>query len=895
MSYAIIYRTLWKEYRTLRGFWMALLVIGLLFQWVLLVAAGATPQLAAVALVVTALYALGCGATAFAVEREEGTIDLLRQLPTHGSDIVWGKVAFALGSTAALLATLLLPGGLIFWRSGIEIDSEAAWFGAISGPLMFLEALAWGTFFSLVVRRPVVAAVLGVTAASVSLSMLGAVVGESQHVFSGEEHPLVLESLIPLRVAVVIGVSLACVPLVPRWYQGRRRHTPETSTAESTTGKQVVHPGTAPRAWWALCWQQARQLRSVWLATPLLIAAVALGFTLDAPSATLLYATLAATVVGGTAFQADQDREQYRFLAERPVSPGLVWWSRQGATLLVTLLIVGVFAGVVVFWLPWDRGAVSSWEAVTIGALVFLLAYASGQWWSIVVRGNLMVVALALATTMLLSGWAMLMLMGMVPWWWSVVPLPLALLLSTRLRTKGWLLERGGAEAWLIPALPLVAAATILPGAAAAYRVFSIPLVDPGFDVAAYRRPPSAEERAVGEIYAAAAKVLSEHRMPQSSGPRSEELEAAPEEMLGPYHAAEIEPLWQPPTPEQLAWLDRNRPALDLALQAADRESCWLATDVDLGGLIQLVQLDGLRLQEQGNLDEAWRRYLAAMRMLEHWVQGAPSSWNWYSLQLRRSEVMEAMVGWTAAGGESPERLAAAMADYRAAQDRIVGYAETLKAEYIRFEKLLDGDPATMHALRLDRRTVRSLAVARILLFWEVARARRVARYYTASHLQRVEQIEGILDGRQPHPGSSNALLKEVIEPPRFVADIDQRLWLGFFSTPWWDPTVQFEADHRATLVRMAIAAWKLEHDKLPDQLEDLTARYLDSLPLNPWTGEEIIYLPEGLPMPYGSNRQIVPAETPLLWMPSVAGQTVEEGLPLDHSRRRSANIYPIP
>ena len=84
MTSAIFGRLLWKEYRALRAFWLAMAALAVLLQLVLLVSPNVNemvPWIFACALAAPALYALACGATMFAAEHEDSTFEFLRGLP----------------------------------------------------------------------------------------------------------------------------------------------------------------------------------------------------------------------------------------------------------------------------------------------------------------------------------------------------------------------------------------------------------------------------------------------------------------------------------------------------------------------------------------------------------------------------------------------------------------------------------------------------------------------------------------------------------------------------------------------------------------------------------------------------------------------------------------------
>ena len=112
MTDPVVWRLLWKEYRVQRGFWLSLAGVTLAVQLIV----AAVPEqyvdhavwMFGLAIMTPAFYALGCGATTFAAEREEGTLEQLRILAVPAGRLFLTKVVFGLASALALLGVLLL-------------------------------------------------------------------------------------------------------------------------------------------------------------------------------------------------------------------------------------------------------------------------------------------------------------------------------------------------------------------------------------------------------------------------------------------------------------------------------------------------------------------------------------------------------------------------------------------------------------------------------------------------------------------------------------------------------------------------------------------------------------------------------------------------------------------
>ena len=68
------------------------------------------------------------------------------------------------------------------------------------------------------------------------------------------------------------------------------------------------------------------------------------------------------------------------------------------------------------------------------------------------------------------------------------------------------------------------------------------------------------------------------------------------------------------------------------------------------------------------------------------------------------------------------------------------------------------------------------------------------------------------------------------------------------FSLPWY--VLVRETNYRATLIVLALEAWKAEHGQLPGTLDELAGAGLEQVPLDPLYGQPFLYYPTGIPEP---------------------------------------------
>ena len=218
MTTAIFWRFLWKEYRVMRAFWISMAVVAVLAQLALVAFPGLTHYTAtwtfSFALIFPALYAVACGATMFAAEKEDGTYEFLRDLPATVWRILAGKVAFAVASSVLLVVALWITAAVLSQRATFNSSERLQIWGAFG--LAGAEGLAWGIFFSLLMRRPLQAAVLAIAAASLALhlvlSYVAPVTGEGQ-IYEFTRYV----AAVPVRIALVALVFVVDGLLARRW------------------------------------------------------------------------------------------------------------------------------------------------------------------------------------------------------------------------------------------------------------------------------------------------------------------------------------------------------------------------------------------------------------------------------------------------------------------------------------------------------------------------------------------------------------------------------------------------------------------------------------------------------------------------------------------------------
>jgi hypothetical protein len=320
---AMMFRLMWKEYRVLRSFWLALAVFGLVCDVLILALVsdpqGRLPGFFGLAGTLPACFALGAGATLFAMEREESTRDFLRCLPITSSRIFTSKVLLAIGGTLLMAAVLLAVAicGLSACNSGTiwtaSAAGELAQMALIYG-FVILAAMGWATFFSLKTARPLLAAILGAVGALSCTALVQALADQS--IFFRLDRSWAF----PSRASVAIGdaVALAAIWAVNVWLGSGWLHGP--GTAARFWRRSTERPSLFNRLMWQE-WRRSRRMVAVLLAVGVSLSALI--WPAFVPTTGLVFALL-----GSCTFLGDQERQQFRFFAERGVRARDVWLSR---------------------------------------------------------------------------------------------------------------------------------------------------------------------------------------------------------------------------------------------------------------------------------------------------------------------------------------------------------------------------------------------------------------------------------------------------------------------------------------------------------------------------------------------------------------------------------------
>ncbi|MFN0197972.1 MAG: hypothetical protein ACKVT0_14600 [Planctomycetaceae bacterium] len=336
----IFWRLMWKEYRSQRALWLGIVGIALFLQVVILCVLkdqrALINGLFITAWSLSSLYALSSCAVLFAAEKEDGTYDLLRSLPTTPLRMFAGKMCFCVVTSAGMVGVL----NALAWGMSREIALKFP----ISQQLQrqhaefFALTLAIGLFFSLKLNR-----VLNVIIATVVLALV-----------------LNTNNMPWLKYGGFVTFLLADVWLVRRWFLDEssisdrvggliRRFPFAISWRSRSSSLRWARTETASpwwRAWKRTLWLEWRQVWPVlliWL--PVAIALISCS-TLSYQYVGYRFATpvliVAPLFLGVASFRPHQIDRRIQFATTFGIPPQLVWLSCQIVWGVATAFFVAI-------------------------------------------------------------------------------------------------------------------------------------------------------------------------------------------------------------------------------------------------------------------------------------------------------------------------------------------------------------------------------------------------------------------------------------------------------------------------------------------------------------------------------------------------------------------------
>lgn len=901
-SFAPMSRLLWKEYRAQRALWLAMFAFGLAPQLLFcLVMADASNRVGAVWAVVATvplLFVIGSLAILFAGEREERTSDWLQHLSVPPLWLMLAKWGFVVISALALMVALSVVAVLLVWALPPP-PAMALWF--------FAAFILWGSLGSLISRRVITAVpamgfwwLMTMIVPVVWLPQLFGVLS------TDPGHPRYQEVL---TVLSFLAVGIADVWLGWRWCHGKYLdaqvfddfntrlsgwlglRTRTESKSRIPTRIESANPWR--REWQRLIWQERhretyhRSLLYLGGVIGILLALFGALHRSEMMSGVVPLLLAFPLTMGVLGFRYDGEGQPLRFLANRGVSPHVLWMAKH-----VVWLPRAIWIPFAVWLIAWG----AEWLAASVNAAAhfrplgaasmlawiqrdsvlwfIVLSYGCGHLAAMVFRRVILAIVGGVAMNLVVAQWMSLMVVLQVPLWWSLGGVAVWLFGLSWWYARYWMMEtrvHAHPVQWasfvLIPPVLLV-------GSVAGWRVGEVGATRQDPDVAAeivrQLQPLSRQEQATQDRLASTLggfnrvyELLKQHgRVADGPAPDRGVPEA-------------IKKFWS-----------TNESRLEELLKITQEERRVSSTQwvtpyrVDANWMTpvlfpqQQVLLEAARLRlEEGHLDEALKYYLATLRLSAFYATDGTIYGRQMAVQ-QQSHTLQGILWWANHPHQSAASLKSALRSVQTELSAFPGLRETLVAEYLERQQLLTDDiehGQKDSANRSNTDFVELVVEGSRLLPWERYRAQKLLE----QDLLEQDQSAAFLATWLNNPGTDTfqrlqnftplgtVLGAEVPErrgyspyPDSSIARTDlDRLWAStpMLPKPWrrinqafWSAVIEHEVISREVLLALALLAWKHEHNEWPDSLDKLKileGRGLTSATiLDPWKGEQFEY-----------------------------------------------------
>ncbi|MGE3316956.1 MAG: ABC transporter permease [Planctomycetaceae bacterium] len=900
----------WKEFRTVRTLWIILAFIGVAGQ-VLSRMFGQVERgnvsanyVFSTVYFLPLMFAMGAAVLSFAWEKEEKTWNLLRVLPMSRGTLFAAKFGVGFLMSVALFVLLWFSA----WVVAPQPYPSEKHLVVLGWGSYILQLFAWGAFFSLVAGRVLLALILAPVAMIFT---------------SGLPHSYLLIPLVAAADYWLTGRWLADKSFAwPRFLTRRRaRAVPKRALFIRDTA-DPWKVAFARLVW--LEWQQAKPFLWLMLGVGLVVVPVTSHPWFDAAfqqyHIPLFFLGFIPILAGAWSFQNEQHQRRYRIAAARGVAPEALWLTKHVvwfpvAILIVSLLVLlqggiwlyfsrtvypsgGLFR---IFECPiWEHTArwLSNWysfdashsETFWSMLLYCAIGYAAGQLGSMLLSRTVTAFVLSLPIVFVSLLWWGLMKKGDIPAIWTVGPIPIVLLLATLLRAPDWLLERTGWRRW-----PKIAAAILLPipivvAGIAIYRVTEIPALY-NYNGRAYERP-----------------YLRDLYQIRTGGALSD----VPQRPMTPWTAPELVDSKGLPVFEQgVRAHDKSmpdagrRPKYEIPFEETRKLRNWVLDQANAAhqagtskafhnfrSAIEDRHREFLRIADEltnaGKLDEAFTQLALAVQLTRH-ASKHGNLWFYRMIVPQMvARLQDPLLLWLGHPDQVERNVSAATRTL----DLEFSYFETYSAKLLenrddQFAELDRNWKKPASELRSESGTdVERFIAARRFLPWEKWRLERLIDAGTAASFHDVRPLEFIMF----HESRANLATWYLSRVNQFWENRLDEPWKWWYTTieppsNWGTETsvynlfnqslhttISRESRTRLMVLTSALVAYRLHEKHLPAQLEELVPSYLAKVPVDPWTGFDYCYYPEGLSEQlYKGRDQSIPARTPLIYSPGTA------------------------
>jgi len=510
-------------------------------------------------------------------------------------------------------------------------------------------------------------------------------------------------------------------------------------------------------------------------------------------------------------------------------------------------------------------------------------AFAVGQFFSLLLKKEVLAGVLAGLFSVVLTAWSLLMFSWRLDPLWFVLPLGLGAMLATWLWMPVWMVGKSLLRTWPKLAVPVLVALVMISTTLPTARLDQLKEVD------------DLKLQFLIEPLEVSVQKFNE------SEPEALETALRYEQLYYKYReellAIREEDALNESTERRDAIVQRTLEELDEVSRRPVARFSLYQSDSHVATLYLLAWTEAQRLTQEGNLSDAFERYLTAVRVYRHRLQQQPSQVvreNQTILHRKyqipaMEHIAEGIRDWAQHEAQTSDQLRGAItdlqrvfADFPSPRDAILA-----DRELIREIVLGEMPPGYLESERTS--ASRYLALLLNMLSWEQRRGIVAVNALAALQLNNADAVASAIDSsairtllrylpyRTPifvndtfFGGDRDSLQKaarvsvEILSSALVVqAFYDARIF-GLFQG-WVNEITR----QRALLVELALLAYRLDHGEYPERLDQLVGVYLEKLPPDPFSGQNFHYRPQGLDydLDWGHHREKwIPKGTPLLW-----------------------------
>lgn len=826
-SFAPVSRLLWKEYRVQRAFWLAMLLFGVVPQFLIRIFLstdqGAAEMVWSMAAAASLLFVIGSTAILFAGEREERTHDWLRHLAVAPLWILvakWGLVLIA-----ALLLGLLLSVNAVLMVWSLPISREMDLPESISrGLWLFAGFFLWGSLGSLVSRRVVTAVpAMGfwwLMTMVMPMVWLPWIIGITY------SHPWHQRTTEIVAALACVFVGLADIWLGWRWCQGKYLdaqvlddlNTNLTAWLNRVRGRtlavsripsRIESTNSWRREWQRLIWQERHResyhrmlLYLAWMVVALL-AMLTIAYQGNPMMPGILPLVLAFPLAMGLlGFRYDGQGQPIRFLAGRGVSARLVWMAKHAVWLprafWIPLVVCLTAAVAEMLTLPTSttprpvsNTLSDAWNHRGMVLLLVLVSYGSGQLAALFLRRMILAVTAGVVLNVSLANWLLTMQTLDVPLWWSVGTVAIWLFLLSYWYAPTWLLERRIPDRPLRLVAGLVLPPVLLVGSVAFWRADEVSGFGPASPTLFAVLHPQQYWLMTRSNYGFDQRRLLvvelQGEIERQSRPMNPEQQAYADKLAVATGEMDKVSDYLEPVSHQADLTEAQR----LELVRSAQEKFWAANEPRLKAILEVTQgehgaspsrwrelrtavfmpqqnllLEAGRLRaEQGRLQDAITYYCASLRLASFWANGGGFAKR-QTADLQQRRTLEHVIQWASRSDQTAESLKQGQQRLRRELSHFPSWRETLVAEY-RFEESLLEDFIKTGAFNAEQ-SVNRRPGGRLLLA-EVSRVlpweRRRARNLLEQDLMMCAQSTALTEYFLNQPGMDVARYEAALAP----------------------------------------------------------------------------------------------------------------------------------